>query len=217
VSIVRRIKREARNSPAKAALLAGLLGLALYCWAPLVMTWLTVDEESSQAASSSDAEPDQPEQPASRTTASENTIDEKKRPKWHELRQWRQDSPWTAPADLAHMRDPFRVVPGTEEPVAKSEEIESSPVTTPEQTINGLKIQLTGTIVGPRRRVALLDGRAYREGDVVLVEHLGTTWKLEIRRIEANRVRLGWQSIERDLVAPDRQRVGRIELVEHSR
>ena len=139
-----------------------------------------------------------------------------KRPTWREMCQWSQDSPWTVPAELSQLRDPFRM-PGEKRPVDRSEEIEESPRTAPEQAIAGIVVELTGTIVGPQRRVAILDGQAYREGDTILVEHLGTTWELEIRRIEATRVKVGWQSIERELTVPERQQAGRIELVERSR
>lgn len=117
---------------------------------------------------------------------------------------------------MAQMRDPFRAATVNVEAVEESEESEAAPVTTPEQMVAGIALQLTGTIIGPRRRVALIDGQAYGEGDVIRVDHLGTTWELEIRRIEANRVTLGWQSIERELTVPKREPVGRIELVEHS-
>jgi hypothetical protein len=217
VSIVRRIKREARNNPAKAALLAGLLGLALYSWAPLVAGWLGAGEESPATASRSEKEQDEAAEFGSTPAAAQHVAVSDERPPWHELKEWKQDSPWTSPAELAGMRDPFRTVSGPEEPVDESEGVEEDPLTTPEQMVAGVDVQLTGTIVGPRRRVALLDGQAYREGDVLVVEHFGTTWELEIRRIEPNRVKLGWQSIERDLTAPERPPVGRIGLVGHSK
>lgn len=217
VSIVRRIKREARNNPAKAALLVGLLGLALYSWAPLVAGWLGAGEESPAAASPSEMELTERPGAGSGPVMAKNGVAAEERPSWHELQQWKQDSPWTSPIELTDLRDPFQAMKGTEEPVDENQGREEEPVTTPEQMVAGIDVQLTGTIVGPRRRVALLDGQAYREGDVIRVEHLGTTWELEIRRIEPNRVRLGWESFERDLTAPERQPVGRIGLARHSR
>ncbi len=217
MSIVRRIKREARNNPAKAALLAGLLGLALYCWAPLLMGWLGADDKSPRDVSRSKGDTDQTDRPESKPPAAEDESDSRERPSWHELRQWQQGSPWTASVELAPARDPFRAVVVNEETVEEIAEIEEAPAATPKQVLDGLDIQLTGTIVGPQRRVALLDGQAYREGDTVLVEHLGTTWELRIRRIEARQVTLAWQSIERILTVPERQPVGRIKLVKQSR
>jgi hypothetical protein len=216
VSIVKRIKREARNNPAKAAVLVGLLGLALYSWAPLMWGWLSAGDQAPQVASERDANSDRASQPDTKPSAAEENAGEQATPSWNELRQWRIDSPWTKPTELADLRDPFGPLETESAIVAESEGDEESPVATPEQMVAGLDIELTGTIVSPKRRVALLDGRAYREGDLVLVDHLGTTWELEIRRIEANRVTLGWQTTERELIAPARQSVGRIELVGRS-
>ncbi len=218
MSIARRIKREARNNPAKAALLVGLLGLAFYSWAPLVAGWLGSGDESPRAAPRSEQshQPEQSSRPDKEPTVSKTETNTNARPSWAELRQWRQDSPWTLPVELTQMRDPFCLPPGTEALVDDSEENDETPRITPKQTVDVLEIQLTGTIVGPRRRVALLGGRAYHEGDVVLIEHLGTTWELEIRRIEAKRVKLGWQSIERIVTVPERRQVGRIEIVDHA-
>lgn len=213
MSIVRRIKREARNNPAKAAVLVGLLVVALYFWAPLIAGWFGGKESSPMASIPEDpGRPDRLET-APPASASETT---KEQPSWDELQQWRQQSPWTVPVELAQRRDPFCLVAASEEPVGDSDEPAALPQSTPEQIVGGLELQLTGTIVGPGRRVAVLGGRAYREGDVVVVEHLGTTWELEVRRIEANRVKLGWQSIEREVAVPEPKQVGRIEVVNHS-
>jgi len=193
--------------------LVGLLGVALYFWAPLIAGWFGGGEESSPMVSVSQAS-GQPDRVETATPASETKS--KEQPSWDELRLWRQQSPWTVPVELAESRDPFCLVASSEERVEDSDEPAASPESTPEQIVNSLELQLTGTIVGPGRRVAVLGGRAYREGDVVVVEHLGTTWELEIRRIEANRVKLGWQSIEREIAVPEPQQVGRIEVVNHS-
>ena len=217
VSIVRRIKREARKSPAKAAVLVGLFGLALYAWAPLVIDWTGLGEESSPKAARPEKEPRQvAEEDGIRTQSSEVTEVAGKRPSWRELKQWQEGSLWTEVVEVAAMRDPFRPAEGGVEPVGMEEVVEETPVSSPEQVVDSIALQLTGTIVGPRRRVALLDGQAYGEGDVIRVDQLGTTWELEIRRIEPNRVTIGWQSIEREVTAPKREPVGRIELVEHS-
>jgi len=215
VSIVRRIKREARNNPAKAAVLAGLLGLALYSWAPLVMGWLGAGGDASPSASRSGGGRSESNQKDSDRPASSGEAVSEERPSWNELQEWQESSPWTTPIEMAEMRDPFRPVPQEEEMVEESDDSEESSVPAPEQMLAGVTVQLTGTIVSPRRRVALLDGQAYGEGDVIRVEYLGTTWELEIRRIEPSRVTLGWQSIERELAAPERQPVGRIESVKH--
>lgn len=216
MSIVRRIKREARNSPGKALLLAGLLGLALYSWAPLVAGWLAGSGESSGATAKSERNREEPATAAPSTVAAEQDEATEDRPSWQELQQWRQASPWASPVELTQMRDPFRAVAPESETVDASEANEEVVKTKPEQMFAGLDLPLTGTIVGPKRRVAILDGQAYREGDIIRVERLGTTWELEIRRITPNRVVLGWQSIEHELRAPKRQPVGRIELVDRS-
>ena len=203
VSIAQRIKREARNNPAKAALLAGLLGLALYSWAPLVVGWLGVGEESPSTASRPKRERDEPVGSGSSQRSVESDVASEERPSWQELQQWQERSPWTVPIDMAQMRNPLRPVEGTAEPVVESEEVEDVAASTAEQLVASVDLQVTGTIIGPQRRVVLLDGNAYSEGDTVRVEHLGVMWELEIRQIGPNRVKLGWQSIERELTAPE--------------
>ncbi len=220
MKIIRRIKREARNSPAKALVLAALFGFAVYSWAPLVVGFLTVEDQTPRPTAKNEPQPGQPhqaEKAGEKPLAAAEKTETTRRPTWRQVRQWRQDSPWTAPAELSLLRDPFRLMPGQNNAVAASEESEEPPKTTPEQAVAGLAIQLTGTLVSPKRRVAIIDGRAYREGDTIRVEHLGTTWEMEIRHIEPNRVKLGWQSIEREVTLPERPQVGRIELVDRSR
>ncbi len=220
MKILRRIKREARNSPAKAVVLAGLFGFAVYSWAPLVVGFLTADEQTPRQAVKNEPQPGPPHQAHKAgekpQAAAENT-ERTRRPTWCQVRQWRQDCPWTAPAELSLLRDPFHLIPDPNNAVAESQTPEEPPKATPEQAVAALAIQLTGTLVSPKRRVAIIDGRAYREGDTIHVEHLGTTWEMQIRRIEPNRVKLGWQSIERELTLPERPQVGRIELVDRSR
>ena len=198
-------------------MLAGLLGLALYSWAPLVAGWLGGSDESSRPNAKSERKHDDSATAVPTTVAEQQDETPQDRPSWHELQQWRQASPWASPVELTEMRDPFRAVAPEPEPIDPSETKEEIVKTTPEQMFAGLDLHLTGTIVGPKRRVAILDGQAYREGDIIRVDRLGTTWELDIRRITPNRVVLGWQSMEYELRAPKREPVGRIELVDRSR
>lgn len=196
----------------------GLLGVAVYSWAPLVAGWLDTDAKPTKTASKDDGRKQRavsdPEESNSASTDSE-AEEKTDEPSWIELREWRAQSPWTAPVDLTDVRDPFGSVPDATA-TAAVEETDEAPEETPDQIIDSLNVELTGTIVGPRRRVALLDGEVYREGDVVLVEQLGTTWELEIREIGNNRVKLGWKTIERVVTVPERQRVGRIEVAKRT-
>lgn len=217
MSIVRRIKREARNSPAKAAVLVGLIGLAFYAWAPLMIAFLTAAEEKVPAAARAEADSEERISSVAETNSAKSEEATEKRPTWRELEQWREESPWTAPAELTALRDPFRPAAGAREAEEPTEEIVEKPQTGPEQALNGIDIVLTSTIVTPKRRVAILDGRAYREGDIVSVEYLGATWEFELRRVEPDKVTLAWRSLERVVSAPDRACVGRIELAEHTR
>ncbi len=217
MSIVRRIKREARNSPAKAAVLVGLIGLAFYAWAPLMIAFLTAAEEKVPAAAQSVPKPEGRISSVAETNSPETKEAPEKRPTWRELEQWREESPWTASAELAAIRNPFRLAPAVREAAETTNEIVEEPQTGPEQALNGIDTQLTSTIVTPSRRVAILDGRAYREGDTVPVEYLGVTWEFELRRVEPNKVTLAWRSLERIVSVPERSRVGRIELATRNR
>ncbi|MHB8899678.1 MAG: hypothetical protein ACYC6Y_13100 [Thermoguttaceae bacterium] len=192
-----------------------LLGLAVYSWAPLVISLVAVDEESARAAAHDDTEQTAATPSGASPPVADGTAPPAG-PTWQELRRWCQDSPWTAPAELSQIRDPFRPTSADKGPADAGQETEK-PTVTAEQAFAAIPVELTGTIVTPQRSVAILDGRAYRQGDTIVVEHEGTSWKLEIRRIEANRVSLGWESIERELMAPERPNVGQMKVVDRSR
>jgi hypothetical protein len=83
-------------------------------------------------------------------------------------------------------RDPFRA---PQDPVAREaakrrerqkQEHEASAVTAAE-----LGLKLTGTIVGPKQSVALINGRTYRQGTQIACEKGGSRYSLrlvEVRR-----------------------------------
>ena len=178
--------REAKKSPKKAAALGSLLVIALWFWAPLVGGWFSSgSDEAATTTASVQAKPALPF--AKQKIGSESqsptvkTAEVARAPKieWNELTKWIRSDPLMTPAELPeNSRDPFlahleRSLVEEEEEVEEVEVVvqPAQPVVTPKS----LGLTLTSTIVGSKRRVAMIGGRAYRQGKMVYALSDGAT------------------------------------------
>jgi hypothetical protein len=183
---IRRLKREATRNPKKLGALGLLLVVAVWFWAPMVRGWSHKDEPVPAPQTSSTAatgvpgvgtpnpvggnEPGNP--PA--TTYS-----------WDQVVDWMEKDPLTKAAEtLPARRDPFRVpqdLVAVEAARARQREQREASAITPAE----LGLKLTGTIIGPQRSVALINGRTYRQGTQIACEKGGSRYSLrlvEVRR-----------------------------------
>ncbi len=158
-----RLQRDLKRNPKQAAALGLLLVVAAWFWAPLVWGWLPKGSPAApQAASPSLAAATAAGAPqAADAPASERL------PSWSELVDWMKNDPLMAPAThLPHDRNPFA------SPMVAAQEAEQSAsraalAWTPEQA----GLVLSSTIVGPTRRTALINGRAYAQGRQIVQMH----------------------------------------------
>ena len=170
-TFMKRLRREATANPKKAGILAALLLVAAYFWAPLVRQWTSSSTESTEtavAATSASVPVQTPPQtspsvpvaggqpPSSPPTRA--SVD------WRQLASAIDQDPRMRPVgpnDQEISRDPF-VAPARPE-VETAVGIEES-LATEEKTPTELGLFLSGTIVGPSRRTAVVNGKVYVSG-----------------------------------------------------
>ena len=176
--LARQLRRELTGNRKKAVIL-GLLGLvAIYFWAPLIWGWVVKEEPTDQPVSLGPAA--DTASPAWAALAKQPTIVAEKKTttthSWDQLVKWIKQDPETSPAGgLGKLRDPFRV---PEKKVAKTEtddedQAEAAAEPQPEQveaTPEELGLVLSSTVIGSRRRAALINGRTYALGQTIEID-----------------------------------------------
>lgn len=203
---IKQLRREAARNPAKAGVLGLLLVVALWFWAPLVWGWIGSREGTSRPS------PTQPPQATSEARGPAPAATAKIAPAatWQQLVEWRKQDPQTAAADtLKTRRDPFHAIPA---PVVQ-EEVKAAPkvapvVLTPEQ----LGLKLSSTVVGSDRRVALINGRIFREGQVIKCGKETQEILFRLAEIHSRHVVLERDGHRFELAIPDKKLSNRIEL-----
>ena len=177
MKLSKQIVKELKRSPAKAAALGGGLLLALWFWLPLIGGWLGAESDRPRgpardsaavpAASTAAAAP----RPAEVGSAGEATID------WRAIVAWRHSNSYAGSYRwLAENRNPFEeVVPDSSEGVVDAAEVKQQQVDTAiarEMATQKLaseleSLQLTSTLITPRGRSAVINGKVYYEGEEI--------------------------------------------------
>lgn len=161
--LLKQLKREASRSPKKAAILGLLILVACYAWAPLALKWLKTDKAQIPAVMEVAAiSPPPPEAPS--------TGDQQR---WQDVADLLDTDARMRPARLAADRNPFV-------PLAilnTQPELDRPPAPLVEATPAELGMVLVSTVVGQKRRTAMINGRAYSEGREVTAED-GTVFVL---------------------------------------
>lgn len=174
--LIRRIRRELIANPKKAAVLALLLAVAVWFWMPLIETMLgrkPIEEATAtvpgSAAANSLAN-------AANPTASGEAVKSTSVP-WKQLVDWIHDDPMMQPKlPLTGARNPF--APSESHRLAR-EQVERSvqpppPDVTPEQ----MGLALRSTVIGLRNKTAMINERAYHEGQIVKASKGNDRFKL---------------------------------------
>ena len=210
---IKRLRREITAKPKKAAILGILLLVAVYFWFPLIRGWMPggqsgVANESGSVTQSQVA--DTVLQSATGTTSLSNNVPV---PPWQQLAAWMEADPRKAPAmNRVGARDPFH--PGSmrvAETVEKKEEpqVEAASVWTPAT----LGLQVSSTVVGPRRSVALINGRTYAAGDTIEMSQAGQPITVTLAEVLSGGVVVEAGAERIELTIPQRAMTGRMELV----
>lgn len=219
--ISRQLRREATAHPKKAAILGLLCLVAVWKWVPLACGWINEDDPAAKApvvvaavnpvpqplaglpsVGDKDVSPNGQTGPG----AAPNKPDDPKHP-WHQLVRWMDNDPRTLATNPGlGRRDPFLIAQA--EP-AEDDREKPTPAATPE----ALGMVLSGTIVGPHRRVAQINGQSYRQGQTVKLAKDGQQIEFTLSAVFSRRVVLRRNGEQFELTIPEPARAGRIELV----
>jgi hypothetical protein len=220
--LAKQLRREIQASPKKAAVLGLLAVVGIYFWAPLVVGWCGGDKTGNLVAvpaAGAIASPTGTAVATSQPTASSNPVvvgsgtkpSEPPQHAWRKVVEWMEEDPRTKPAPpRAIQRDPFQtpkaeVVEAPKE-VPKPVELEIVP--------QSLNIVLSGTIVGPSRRVARINGRTYEQGaSIELAAKDGKSFSFTLAEVDSRRVVLERKGKQFELKLSTPIRSGRIELL----
>jgi len=188
-----------------------LLVVAFYFWVPLAWGWLRPEAAAEESLAEAPGVGRPPAGSATLPEPAPPAANQAQTHPWEQLVQWIEQDPATRPvADLSAGRDPFRVV----EPAAESEidVTEQQEVAPPVVTAETLGLELSSTVVGPRRRVALIDGKTYQEGQTIRWAGDGREIEFRLAEVHPRRVILEWMGERFELAIPQPKRSGRIEL-----
>jgi hypothetical protein len=203
--------------PKKAAVLGMLVLVALYFWAPLLGGWLGKREPPDDlAATSGDAgigRASGSRRPAPGHAESTGAT-EPKAPgcPWTTLDEWIRGDPRTRPTvDLPESVDPFRASAPEAAVVTDADEEEPEEIVEAAVAPGALDLALSSTVVGAHRRLALIGGRAYEQGQTVSVRQGDRSIEFELVEVFPRRVVLRQGDDEYELAIPEPSRPGRIE------
>jgi hypothetical protein len=169
--LAKQLRRDLAANPKKAAILGLMVLVALYFWGPLVWTWMKASgsKRSSKLTTASLILTDDPAEP---TTSSRQRGGAKFR--WERVRQLTRNDPHMVSAKFdAAWVDPFSR-PAVAETSATAGGTPKDDAATAAAGIAGAEpsdigIVLGGVMIGPRNRVATINGEACHEGDVIEV------------------------------------------------
>ena len=212
--LTKQLRREARANPKKAAVL-GLLALAaLYFWAPKLGGWVADDPKPNEppvAGATLDPAPVPAPVPAVGPDAAQPAPTAKavcSHP-WTRLDEWIRQDPRTTPTEeLTNGRDPFTLKAA----VVQVAEDDSSEIDQPELTPEDLHLELSSTVVGPRRRMARIAGQAYEEGETIQVNQDDQPVEFQLVEVHPRRIVLQREGAQFELVIPQQRGAGRIQL-----
>ncbi|MEX0938167.1 MAG: hypothetical protein WDZ59_09940 [Pirellulales bacterium] len=169
--IKRQLEREVKAHPGRAAALGLVLLVAGYMWAPLVWGAFTGGSKNRPVSEAPAAAP----QPSTATSSDPATAaadvaeptGREAEPSWREIVQWMQDDPRMLPVnDFSPVRNPFAVHAAVVQHTA-DDEPDAPPDVAP-ITPDMVGLSLTSTAIGSERRAAMINGRAYSQGERVV-------------------------------------------------
>lgn len=159
---VKKLRKDLKKSPGKAAVLAVLFLVALWFWAPLLKN-LAGGEATTPppAASTSQVGISTPSSPGTTAPITQPQYT------WKQITDAIEADPRMAPTAPATLeRDPFHPIEETK-PIAEPTEVVAAPPVAPDVPPADAGLVLNSTIVGSRRHVARVNGKSYRKGDTI--------------------------------------------------
>jgi len=221
--IGKKLKREAANSPGKAAVLGLVCLVAIYFWAPLLYRW-TVKSGDATTASAPDvaAMPSSaiaattpgaiaPGAPANSPNAAESS---QPSTDWQTTLQQIETDPDMKPAVYERELEPFAGPPA--EGKSQVADLDVSPAPVAEKVTPGsLGITLVGTLVGPERRAARIGGKTLLVGQTIEVVKGTERYQFTLTDVQRDRVVLMREGERFELRVKPSAPAGRIEWTPH--
>ena len=186
--MIEQAKREAKASPAKAAVLAILLIVAVYNWAPMVYGWVVPDSSKKGGAkstavvakaNSSDGASINQKISGNESSGAKKPIDSSQAD-WKQLAQWIDTDPLMEPADWPEgVVCPFR----GEEKSSQNRGIDDVASDLPDEsqismadlpTPESIGLNVSSFIIGPNGRMIRLGDSIIHEGEEVRIFESGT-------------------------------------------
>jgi len=182
--LTKQMQREAKANPGKAVFLGLLAVVALWFWLPLVWGWIGKEDPTTAEAAVETFDTNTAATLNQESTTPGET--EASHYPWHEIAKWMDNDPLTSAANMIKLRrDPFR--PHSSQ--SSQEAIDDEPEELlPDVTPESLGIVLSGTIIGPDRRVALINGKPYDEAKPVRFLKDGQKIEFTIEQIHPRRI-----------------------------
>jgi len=205
------LRREATANPKKAAILGLMALVAIYFWAPLVLKWTAKEKAVAKVDTPAASTGAVPIAALPTAEAAPTEAPRPKCPPWQQVVQWIQSDSRTASAPpLSNTRDPFQKPKTAAAETKVAEEGRPKP---PVLTPAGVGLVLTGTIIGPQRRIARISGKSYNEGQTIEVikDKLRVTFTL--LEVHDRRAVLESQGERFDLVIPEPSKSSKMELL----
>jgi hypothetical protein len=212
----KRALRELKASPQKAAMLALLAVVAAWFWAPLVFKSRS-NAAPTPVAAAPTAVPSASPAPIASTPGNPSTAPKPRHP-WQEVAARIERDPHMQPATLtvlAKERNPFAplaAIAAIEMPASALDAKKQAGEDSEEEAVparpDDLGLVLSSTLVGRKRRAALISGRTYELGSKISVE--GEAFRLV--EVEPSRIVLERDGQQYTLSIKRRTGGGRIEL-----
>ncbi len=177
--ITSQLTKEIKRNPAKAAVLGGLLVVAIWFWYPLIQKW-TGGSSKSVAKQQSTVTPVIPSAnpndivlpTAAPASVSKTAID------WRTIAQKISDDPWMKSGTLQSSSfDPF-YPEQAQATVLTSTESEPTPTTEVDVAPDSVGLAVTSVIVGGRKPLARINNQNYHVGDTIRVADIQIEYTL---------------------------------------
>ena len=199
-------------NPKKAAILGLMAVVAIYFWAPLVWKW-TAKDNAVVKVNSATPKGAEPVATPPKAEVAPTEAPRPKHPPWQQIVQWIQSDSRTAPAPpWSNTRDPFQKAKTAVAETKVEEEARPKP---PVLTPASVGMVLTGTIIGPQRRIARISGKSYNEGQTIEVVKEKDKLHVSFTLLEVHdrRAVLESQGERFELAIPEPSKSGKMELL----
>ncbi|HZZ73471.1 MAG TPA: hypothetical protein VFE24_14550 [Pirellulales bacterium] len=180
-TLASKLQRELKHSPKKAAFLALLCLVAVYFWLPLIFG--NKEKETTETNKSAHKTTPVAGSPVAATPA--NGKEGFTPPAWRNVIEWIENDRRRRPvAPSIAGRDPFETPK-----VIEVKPVERVVAATPNEiTPQQANLTLNSTLIGAKRRVAVINGKVYKTGQTIRGKMENASYEFVVQEIDAREV-----------------------------